>query len=783
MKLARLLEPHPASGVRHPLADERDRIPFLVELPDGTSAASLGLREAAPGIASGRLTLDDLVRFGQDHEDLHLSIGPRNHASLREVNRHVGTKEFREQLAATSTSGGTGAGVVVGVVDTGIDVTHPAFRNADGSTRIAWLLTWGPPRGVHAEIEEALGCTDDDQFPCAVYDAADIEEAIATVTPFDMRDPIGHGTHVASIAAGNGRLASGFVTGNVGIAPEATLVIAAPSKNGGFADDEIVRGLAFIFDRAEVMGMPAVANLSLGGDYGPHDGTSLLEKGTAAFVGGGKKGRAVVAASGNSGGLYTVGEEGALGIHTEVNVSPHAPAEIPIFVPNASGGDLFIWITFRPGDVVSVGLDGPDGEGWIGLVDPEDESGFSDDGVTAAVINNLVNDNSSINPDTNSAVVAISGAWEPDTQFTLHLAGDGDAQLWVVATGDATDGAYFVRATKQGTVNQPASHPDVLAVGCTLNRTTWSARDGDAIEIDAFGAVENPVPDVPCYFSGAGPTPLGVPKPEVTAPGAFVAAALGVDASPDNNDQSIFDIPGCPGEEPCYVVNDDYAIQTGTSMSSPVVAGAVALLLEQNPELTQSAVIDIVQSSAREPRASVPYGSQIGAGALDLRNALQALEDDPDVGVDASPPESFWFLGNETARPDASWALHGFVQLRRADGTLASGLSPTSLDVVVKGGKLVGAPRRVKHGLFTFEVSAEPGSGGTDMTVSVFYEGQQIGDTQTVPIGVDAWSTYGNPTVTGGICAASGAPPSAPLGLWLSLVALAGALARRRARS
>ena len=781
IKLARMLAPHPLSPVVHPLADERGKIPFLVELPAGTSATALGLREVSPGIASGRLSLEDLVLFGETNPGLHVATGPRSRPVLREVNRTLGTQRYVEQLAAESITGGQGEGVVVGVVDTGIDVTHPAFRNADGTTRIAWLMTWGKPKGNHPEIEEALGCNDDNQSPCAVYSADDINEAIAGSMNVDMRDPIGHGTHVASIAAGNGQVALDSVSNMVGIAPKATLVFAAPSKNGGFTDDEIARGLAFIFGRAEDMGMPAVANLSLGGDYGPHDGTSMLEKGTAAFVAGNPEGRVIVAASGNSGGLYTIDGEESLGIHTEVHVSPHAPVEVPIFIPTAKGGDLFIWITFRPGDVVSVGLDGPDNAGWVGLVEPGEESGYADDNVTAAVINNLVNENSSINPDTNSAVIGINGTWEANSQFRIHLEGEGDAQLWIVAVGDATEGGYFVRATKQGTVNQPATHPGVLAVGCTLNRTTWPTRDGSTIEIDSFGSTDDPEADFPCYFSGAGPTPLGLAKPEITAPGAFVAAAMGIDATPENNNASIFDVDGCPTEDPCYVVNDFYAIQTGTSMSSPVVAGAVALLLEQRPDLTQAAATEIIQSSARKPRTEVAYGSQIGAGAIDLRNALQALDDEPEIGTEASVSESFWFLSAESARPDASWPIKGTVQLRRADGTLASGLSASALDVVVTGGRLISAPRKKRHGLFEFEVAAIEGSGGTEMTGAVSYEGNAVGETATLPIGVDEWAADGAPTGTGGLCAATAAPTMSPSAALLG-IGLALARLRRRRR-
>jgi subtilisin family serine protease len=752
-------------------------VPFTVDLPPGLAAEALGLRSYATGIASGRLSPAELASFAAQHPDLALWVSPPARPTLNKVAQNVGVPAWLEQTGGE----GTGSGVVVGVVDTGIDVTHPTFRNADGSTRIAWLLTWGPPQNRHPEIEAALGCNDPDQPQCAVFSAEDLDELLDSTLPIPdhVRDPIGHGTHVASIAAGNGQTAPGTLSALRGVAPDATLVIAAPSSNGGFANDEIMRGLKFIFDRADAMNMPAVANLSLGSDYGPHDGTSALERGSAAFVGAEFPGRVVVAAAGNSGGIYTLGEQDQLGLHTEIHLEPDAPAEVPFVVPGADGGSIFLWLTFRPGDEVSVGVDGPGGEGWIGLVGPEDESGYTNDEIEVAVVNNLVNENSSINPDTNSAVVAIRGSWPVDAMFTLQLAGRGDAQLWAVASGTGGAEAYFLRATKQGTVNLPASHPEILAVGCTLNRTEWTSRDIGTIGIETFGANAAGI-DVPCFFSGAGPTPLGVPKPELAAPGGLIAGAMAVDASPDNNDDSIFDTPGCPTDDPCYVVSDLYAITSGTSMSSPAVAGAAALLLQRRPDLTQAGVVDLLRASARKPRADVRYGSQIGAGVLDLTNVIQALADEPNIGEPPSLTQSFWYLSAESARPDPTWPVHGFVQLRRPDGALASGLDPSGVTVSVENGTLVAEPVKIAHGLFRFAVAGLEGTGGTEMRVRVSYQGAQIEDERVLPVAIDQWAGTASPTVTGGLtCTSARRTDGSPS--WLLLL-LAGLVTRRRRR-
>jgi subtilisin family serine protease len=774
VRLARRLEPL-SPGVRHPLANERGAIPFLVELPASEDAGALGLTRITPSLASGALPPAELFSLSDERPDLPFSVTPRLKPLLETGRERIGLDPFVAGLP----SGGQGEGVVVGVIDTGIDLTHPAFLHEDGRTRVAWLMTWGPPKGLHPELEEAYGCTVLDT-PCAIYSGEDIDELLADeVLRADMHDIAGHGTHVASIAAGNGQRGTEQDPVFIGVAPKATMIVVAPSQGGGFSDSDVIIGSRFIFDRAAELEMPAVVNLSLGGDYGPHDGTSFLEKGTASLVGDDQPGRVIVAAAGNSGALYKVGEAFPLGIHTEVHVDEHAPAEVPIYVPGAQGGDVFVWVTFRPGDEVTVGLDGPDG-GLIGQIGPGDEAGYNGEEITAAIVNNLVNDNSSINEDTNSAVVAFYGTWAVDSTFTLKLEGKGDAQLWVTAQGAATQGAYFEQATKQGTIAQPASHPRILGVGCLINRNRWYSIEAGAIVLDALGG--GPVdPDLPCYFSGAGPTPLGVPKPEISAPGAFVIGAMGVDADPRGTDeQTMFSGIGCADDEECFVADERYGVASGTSMSAPFVTGAIALMLEQDPGLTQARATEIIQASARKPAQEVPYGSQIGAGALDLTHALEVLAEEGGTGAPAVASESFYFLSAESARPDPSWPVTGTVQLRRADGSIASGLDGSLLAIEVEGGLLVRPATKVTHGLFQFVVAGRRGAGGSEMKVRVSYDGQPIGAVATLPIAVDEWAADGAPTADGGLNCGVADPRRTGGGGLLAMLAVALVARRRR---
>jgi subtilisin family serine protease len=783
--LTRLLRPRLG---RHPLADRRGRIPMLVPLPSGADARSLGLLPVAPGFGAIRLAPGDVGSYAATHPGLSLLTGPPRQPLLDRSKRWTRLDQYQEasQLEGVQSDG---AGVIIGIVDTGVDVSHPDFRDADGKTRVAWMLQAGAPRGLQKPLEDAYLCGDPAQSECAIFSASDIDALLAKDETGVLRDAAGHGTHVASIAAGNG---GPMVTDNpryVGVAPGATLIVASPSPPGeGFDDADILKAVQFIFERAEEMRMPAVVNLSVGSDFGPHDGTSPLEAGLAAMVGDDKPGRAIVVAAGNSGALYAIDGVGPMGIHTEAHVSPSTETRVPIRTPKASDAKGFVWITFRPGDDVSVGLEGPGGDTWIGLTDPGEEAGYeSDDGKTSgAVINQRVSSKSPITSDTNSAIVVWNGEWDAG-ELAIVLRGSGDAQLWVTGLGDVASnediGLQFLRGIKQGTINVPASHPGLLAVGCTVNRITWTPRGSRSIlRITDLGGQEAEE-DSTCYFTAAGPTPFGAPKPDISAPGGFVVGAMGRDVDPGQTRGGLFDGPGCPEETPCYVVDNYHAVASGSSMSSPQVAGAVALLFQRNPNLTQAQVTEVLQAGARYPTGPVALDTQLGPGELDIEGARQALPDLERAGAEPAIEKSWYVLSSAYARPDPSWPVTGTIELRRADGSVASGLDGTKLALSVSGGVQIAPPTRVRHGMWRFAVAALRGSVGTTLKVEVFYDGASLG-ARELPVGTDVWSANGTVEATSAACSCEAAGPSGVHGH----DALAGGLAtsllaaRRRRR-
>jgi len=200
-----------------------------------------------------------------------------------------------------------GKGVVVGIVDSGIDVLHKCFQNPDGSkTRILWLWDQTLPS---SDGTPPAGFTYGQEFQ-----PKQINDAIAqSDKPFIHQDVDGHGTHVAGIAAGDGSQSGNCHLSDhyIGVAPETDLIIVKSE----LTDRSYVDGVKYIFDKAA--GAPAVANLSIGTVGGPHDGSTGREIALDALLTG-TTGRALVVAAGNSGSVDPGKDKACLHAHKSV---------------------------------------------------------------------------------------------------------------------------------------------------------------------------------------------------------------------------------------------------------------------------------------------------------------------------------------------------------------------------------------------------------------------------------------------------------------------------------
>ena len=479
-----------------------------------------------------------------------------------------------------------GDDVVIGVVDTGIDYTHLDFRydgNADGteeSSRIhaLWDQTWG-----------LFG---------AEYTRSEIEGDLALGLGPDSgavrsRDTNGHGTHVASIAAGDG---TSSTNGFVGVAPGAWIVAVKTS----FFTADIIRAVEYVFDQADALGLPAVVNLSLGGQEGPHDGTSLFEEGIDQLATG--PGRIVVVSAGN---------EGDLSIHTSGDLNGNSKT---FFVrPEEWELELSVW--YPGGSQFSITVTAPGGESAVATTGVE--TGYVSTADGTLFIDNASGGTNPNNGDHEAflrlANVAVGERWRVEI---TDWGGGGRFDAWVT-----TDRGTIEGGDSFSTIDEPGNGDRVITVGSFNSKSTWASLAGsqDYSAQYPVGAASD--------FSSLGPTRDGRTKPELSAPGAWVCAA-------GSEDAATF----------AYLTNPDgvHVMEIGTSMAAPHVSGAVALLLSIDPSLTTGEVRSLLTATASTDSntGSIP-NFRWGWGKLDVAAAIEDLgtPEPPGPPVTPSAPE------------------------------------------------------------------------------------------------------------------------------------------------
>ena len=158
----------------------------------------------------------------------------------------------------------TGNGVLVGFVDSGIDLTHPDFQDSNGNSRVLFL--WDQTRDEYPPDGYLFGTE---------YNNEQINEALRMGKTLS-KDESGHGTAAAGIACGNGNASNGRYRG---IAPEAELIVVKMRKNKGLypRTTELLSGIDYCIRKALKFNRPLVLNISFGNNYGSHTGNSLSE--------------------------------------------------------------------------------------------------------------------------------------------------------------------------------------------------------------------------------------------------------------------------------------------------------------------------------------------------------------------------------------------------------------------------------------------------------------------------------------------------------------------------
>jgi subtilisin family serine protease len=552
------------------------RVQVLIELEDPSQASAVpGVypRSRVGNILTAEVTLDAIAALENDPNVLYVERG--GPISL--------TEGLPSSTAEIEIPSGpldeTGKGVIVGIIDWGCDFTHGDFRSEDGS-RI--LYFWDQAAPLRTAPRPPFGYRIGAEFSKAELDRAlqsSDPYAALGIQPPDVR---AHGTHVMGIAVGNGQEDPSKQVR--GLAPEADIIFVQPNTGdvdvlGGFGDSvNLAEAVKYVFDIATELGRPAVVNLSMGTNYGPHDGTTLVEQWIDRLLG--VPGRAVVLAMGNehqerflrihAEGRLTTGETTAL--YWRVLASDITPNEVEIWY---SGRDIFI---------LEVVL--PSGE-TVEIVEPGEQAifGVGHAGTRVYVSNQL---HSPLNGDNSINVIVVSpeqtpveaGVWQ--LRLTARVAREGTFDAWI-----------------ERDERQPVNLQSSFVGGSYVRRKTLgsiqSARH--AIPVSNYDAMTITLAD----STSVGPTRDGRRAPVVAAPGVDILSANARYREAERPED-----------------RTPYYRATGTSMSSPYVAGVVACMLQKNPKLTATQIKGLLAASARPaPGFSPDYRIDWGHGRVD----------------------------------------------------------------------------------------------------------------------------------------------------------------------
>lgn len=462
-----------------------------------------------------------------------------------------------------------GEGVLVAVIDSGIDYFHPDFRNEDGTSRIVAL--WD-------QTERDVGTPPVGFTIGAEYSQEDLNRALAqssreaayAIVP--EQDSSGHGTQVAGIAAGSGRASGGRYRG---VAPQSDLLIVKLGipRQGGFPrTTELMQALEYIMRTAQRLEKPVAVNLSFGNVYGSHRGTSLLEGYMDQLA---DRGRSVIAVG--------TGNEGNAAGHVsgQLTEDRNGEQEIEFIISEfETTMNLQVWKNYV--DEFGITLVHPDGQ-RVTLIRRENSAyRYQMGNVTLLVYYG------SPSPYQLQQEIFIdfipddtyldSGIWS--LILTPERIVTGDYEIWMPDSRARSSTTRFLRPSPEATLTIPSTAGRIIAVGAYDSRR------------NAYAS-----------FSGRGwPDFIYPVRPDLVAPGVSITTAS---------------------------VGGSYVSVTGTSFATPFVTGGAALMMQwgivkgNDPYLYGEKVKAYLRRGARQlPGFDVWPNSQVGYGGLCVENSL-----------------------------------------------------------------------------------------------------------------------------------------------------------------
>jgi subtilisin family serine protease len=467
-----------------------------------------------------------------------------------------------------------GQGVLIGIVDSGIDYTNPVFKNADNTTKIVSI--WD--QTIFSDNYP------DHTYYGTEYTREQINEALQNENPLSVvptTDEVGHGTMLAGIAAGNEVPESGFF----GVAPDAELVVVKlkpakqylrdfffiPENVPCYQENDILFALEYLQTIAINQNRPIAICIALGSSQGAHDGRGTLSSTLSLLAE--SPGIAVIVAGGNEGNArrhYSGIIEATIGTNlVELNVGANVP-----------GFSMELWGD-TPG-VYSIDIQSPSGEYVPRIVPRLDESREISFIFEETVI---YLDYQTIESQSGDELILMRFRKPAPGIWRFNVYGRGDIStgfnIWLPMEDFITEDTFFVRSDPYITI---------LTLGnarVPITVTAYNVED-DSLYLDA----------------SRGYSRIGTIKPEIAAPGVSMIGPT---------------------------TNLDFAEFTGTSPASAHTAGIAAMLLEwaivrgNLPEMnTLDMKVFITRGARRDLELQYP-NRDWGYGILDIFNVFDVL--------------------------------------------------------------------------------------------------------------------------------------------------------------
>lgn len=509
----------------------------------------------------------------------------------------------------------TGSGVIVGLIDCGFDFNHINFFDSNGVSRV---------KAVYLPLDTTMTppVVNMVRLPGSCYESPD---QIATLTTDDNQST--HGTLTAGLAVGGYK-----DNGWYGMAPDADIVLCGMPE-GELTDVRVANCISYICDYARRQMKPCVISMSLCSNVGPHDGTSYLNRVCQQLAG---PGRVFVTSAGNDGAynvtshrtiensrdtVFTLlnGFRASTQYSGYVNARSNAkkPFNTRLIVVNKSNGEIL----YRSRAI------GATSRGVLATFSTETDTVLARYFTGSVEVIGSIEANGKPNSMCNIDMVANSRNYCLGFQYYSPSANDLVIFTSKYAYIDSYGFSWAEKGSSVGSISDLAATDSIISVGSYNSRQTVPLRDG------SYYFRPNSTPGYLSSFSSYGPDENGISRPDVCAPGSVLVSSA---------NRYFVDAPNLQYWQPSAFVDGveyTYSPDLGTSMSAPIVAGAIALWMQAVPTLTVNDVREVLKRTAlRDSYVRSGSRERWGAGKLDayagLLNVLKLDEIVGDVNND-----------------------------------------------------------------------------------------------------------------------------------------------------